>query len=87
MIVLESHGQVCFCFTFVYLFLAVLGLSCSMWLFVVGRRLLSSCDMWAPECVGSVVAVCRLSCPAEYGIFVSPNQGSNPHPLHWEAVS
>ena len=40
----------------------------------MGRRLLSSCDMWAPECVGSVVAARRLSCPAAYGIFVSPTR-------------
>ena len=35
---------------------------------------LTSCDMWAPECVGSVVAASRLSCPAAYGIFVSPTR-------------
>ena len=32
---------------------------------------------------GSVVVVHGLSCPATSGIFL--DQGSNPHPLHWQA--
>ena len=38
--------------------------------FVVACGLLSSCGTRAPEYVGSVVAVCRLSCPVACGILV-----------------
>ena len=45
--------------TFFFLFLA-LGLCCGAWAF-------SSRDAWAPEHVGSVAAVCGLSCPVACG--------------------
>ena len=33
----------------------------------------------------SLVEEHRLSCPAACGVFL--DQGSNPHPLHWQADS
>ena len=81
--------------TFIYLFMAVLGLrSCA--------QAFSSCDecgllsgrgVWASRCggffccrawalsVGSVVVVPGLSCSKTCGIF--PDQGSNFGPLDW----
>ena len=47
---------------------------------------LSSCSVWAPECVVSLVVACRLSCPVACGILL-PDWGSNPHPLHWKVDS
>ena len=38
-----------------------------------------------PSSVDSAVAVCGLSCLVARGI--SPDQGSNPCPLHWQADS
>ena len=55
--------------TFFFLFLA-LGLCCGAWAF-------SSRDAWAPEHVGSVAAVCGLSCPVACGILV-PQPGIEP---------
>ena len=55
-------------------------------LLVAEHRLLSSCGAWAPEHTGSVVAACQLSCPGACGILV-PDQGLNPHPLHWKEDS
>ena len=58
---------------FVLFFLAALGLHCSVWALCYG--------------VQASLAVARgLSCPAACGILV-PDQGSNPHPLHWKADS
>ena len=37
------------------------------------------------RCAGSAVVAHRPSCSAACGIF--PNQGSNPHALHWQADS
>ena len=58
-----------FIYLFIYLFLAVLGVSCSTLdlfvvahaLFVAMHGLLSSCGAWAPECMGSVVVAHGLS--------------------------
>ena len=66
-----------------YLFLAVSGLSCGMQdlfvagLFVVAQGLLSSCDAWAPEHAGSVLAARGLSCPTACGIS-APQLGIKP---------
>ena len=38
----------------------------------VACGLLSSCGAQAPECMGPVVAVHRLSCPMAYGILILP---------------
>ena len=43
---------------------------CRRWLFV-GVQAFSSCGAWAPECRGSVVAACGLSCSVVCGILVS----------------
>ena len=40
---------------------------------------------WMIQSAGSVVVAHGLSCSAAYGIF--PDQGSNPHPLHWQVDS
>ena len=67
--------------------------------FIAVHRPLSSCGMWAPECLGSVAATHGLSsCDVwaqELGNSVAvallhvgsqfTNQGSNPHLLHWKA--
>ena len=58
-------------------------LRCSVWASHCGG--FSCCEaralgMWAP-----VVVAHGLSCSTVYGIF--PDQGSNPCPLHWQAVS
>ena len=54
---------------YVFINLAVLGLSCGMWIFLVACRLfvgvhglLSSCSACAPNGEGSLVVVCGLSC-------------------------
>ena len=36
----------------------------------MARGLLSRCGAWAPECLGSVVAVLCLSCPVVCGILI-----------------
>ena len=46
---------------------------------------LSSCGFKAPECVGSVPEALGLFAPHVESQF--PDQGSNPHPLHWKADS
>ena len=46
---------------------------------------LSSCDMWALECAGSVVVVHGLRCSLRCGVF--PDQGSDSCPLHWQMDS
>ena len=59
------------------------GLSCGMQdlfvagLFVVAQGLLSSCDAWAPEHAGSVLAARGLSCPTACGIS-APQLGIKP---------
>ena len=75
---------------FIYLFMAVLGLSSC-------ARAFSSCGKRGPLTIAaSFVAEHRLrtrrlsvahgsSCSAACGIF--PDQGSNPCPLHWQADS
>ena len=40
---------------------------------------------WMIQSAGSVVVAHGLSCSAAYGIF--PDQGSSPHPLHWQVNS
>ena len=40
---------------------------------------------WRIQSAGSVVVAHGLSCSAAYRIF--PDQGSNPHPLHWQVDS
>ena len=72
-------------YLFIYLFLAVSGLSCSTQdlplqrtgFSLVAARRPSSCGTWAPECVGSVVAASGPSCPAACGILV-PQPGMQP---------
>ena len=62
------------------------------------QRVILLCRAQAPHCGGfsccrarvlgtraSVVAACRLSCPAAWGIF--KDQGLNPYPLHWQSDS
>ena len=81
------------------LFMAALGLGCCAWAFsICGVRGLlspcrvwasnysafSCCSAWAPGTWASVVAAHRLHCPLAGGI--SPNQGSNPCPLHWQEI-
>ena len=78
-------------------FLRCVGFS----LVVVCEFSLSSCGVWAPECMGSVVcntrtlwlrcvssvvAACRLSCPMACGILV-PRPGIEPASLHWKVDS
>ena len=60
-------------FKFTYLFLAALGLHCSV---------VSCCGAWAVGTWASVVVMHRLSCSAVCGIF--PDQKLNPCPLHWQ---
>ena len=38
----------------------------------MASALLSSCDAWAPERVGSVLVARELSCPVACGILVPP---------------
>ena len=58
---LQTH-QVFFCFKYLLvLFLAASGLSCGTLIFVVVLGFLSSCGVWAPENVGSVVVAHMLS--------------------------
>ena len=52
------------------------SLRCMGSLLAVTLRLLSRCDAWPPECVGSVVAA-QLSCPVACGILV-PQPGIEP---------
>ena len=89
-----------FCYLFIYLFMAVLGLRfCA--------RAFSSCGKWGPLFIavrgpltvaaslllrstgsrhaGSVVVAHGPSCSAARGIL--PDQGLNPCPLHWQADS
>ena len=68
-------------------------------IFHCSAQALPSCGMWAPECLGSVVATHGLSsCDVraqELGNSVVvallhvgsqfTSQGSNPHLLHWKA--
>ena len=76
-----------FCFLFIYLFLAVMGLSCS--------GFISSCAIKVSHCCGfsccraqtlgaraSVVVVHRLSCSTACGILT--DQESNPCLLRWQ---
>ena len=78
-------------YSFIYLFLAVLGLRCCAWAF-------SSCGARASQCGGfsccgaralgartSVAVAHGLSCSVACGIF--PDQGSNLCPLHWQMDS
>ena len=77
---------------YLFIYLAVSGLSCGMWdlcfgmwdlffvacrLFVVACRLLSSCGPRALEREGSVVVARGLSCPEACGILV-PRPGIEP---------
>ena len=71
----REHFYLQFCFLFIYL--AVLGLSYST------RDL--HCGTWAPKLTGSVAVAHRLSCRVACGIF--SDQGLNPCPLHWEVDS
>ena len=83
-----------FYYSFIYLFLAVLGLrfcarafsSCrkqgSLFIAVHGPLLLRSTDS---RRAGSVIVAHGPSCSTACGIF--PDQGSNPCPLHWQADS
>ena len=77
-----------FCFLFICLFLAVMGLLCYL-------GFVSSCNVKASHCRGfsccrartlgaraSVVVVHRLSCSTACGIL--PDQGSNPCLLRWQ---
>ena len=81
-------------------FLAVLGLCCCSWAFsscskqgllfscsvlASHRSGFSCCRTWALELEGSVVVAHGLSCSVSCGIF--PDQGSNLHPLLWQADS
>ena len=68
--------------------------SCGEWELLPGRFLLRStgCRCWAsviaaprPESAHAVVAVHGLVCPWACGI--SPDQGSNQRPLHWQVDS
>ena len=83
---------------FIYLFLSALGLHCFAWTFSSCSKegLLSSWGVWASHCSGfsccgaqalsaraSEVTVHGLSCSTAHGIF--PDQGSNSHPLNWQA--
>ena len=80
-----------------YVFVAVLGLRCCEWIVVVTRRgysrvavcrLLNAGPSVATlglQSTGSIVAAPGLSCSRACGIF--PDQGSNLHPLHWQADS
>ena len=54
------------------------------WASVVVVCGLSSCGSWL-QSAGSVVVAHGLSCSVARGIL--PDQGSNPHPLHWQVDS
>ena len=86
--------------SFIYLFMAVLGLRCCAWafsscserglLFVAVRGLVIAvaclcCRAWALGARASVVVAHGLSFFAARGIF--PDQGSNLRPLHWQVDS
>ena len=65
-------------FLFIYLFIWlcwVLVAACGI--FSLQRMSFSSCGAWVPECVGSVVVACGLSCPVACGILV-PWPGMEP---------
>ena len=70
----------CFCFLNIYLFMAALGLSCSMRDLLLW--LLSSCGAWAPECVGSVavwgLSSCGVWAPECVGSLVAAHRLSCP---------
>ena len=83
-----------------YLFLALLGLHCCAWAFSICSKwgLLSSCSLRASHCgglaccgaqaqgcMGTVAVAYGLSCPTACRIL--PDQGLNPHALHWQADS
>ena len=73
-------------FPFIYLWLhQVLVVACGAFLAACGilscvALRLPVCGTWAPECLGPVVAVCRLSCPVACGILV-PQPGIEPMSL------
>ena len=85
--------------SFIYLFLATLGLCCWAWAFSGwGEWGLLCCGARASDCscfshcrarsLGAWalgVVACGISCSMACGIF--PDQGSNPCPLHWQADS
>ena len=45
----------------------------------------SPCRTWALGLMGSVIVAHGLSCSTACGLFL--DQGSNPHPLHWQVDS
>ena len=63
---------------FTYLFLTALGFNFSIWNLLLQRiGFFSICNALTPECVGSVVATRRLSCPVARGLLV-PQPGTEP---------
>ena len=90
-------------FLFIYLFLVTLSLCCCAWTFSSCGKWGLLWNTWASHCsgfsccrawalgtqtsvvMGLVVVAHQLSCPVACGIF--PDQGSNPHPLHWQLDS
>ena len=68
--------------------LRVLFSSCNEWGLLSGCSAQASlcggfsCGAWAPDTQASVVVALGLSCSMACGIF--PDQGSNPHLLHWQ---
>ena len=69
-----------------YLFLAVLGLFCCVWVFssCVERGLLSGCSPQTPGARASGVVAHRLSCPAACGILPDPELQSRLN--HWTTM-
>ena len=72
--------------SFIYLFLAILGLCCCSWAFSSCEwGLLSGCGVQAPGERAQRLEHVGLVAPEAGGI--SPDQGSNPCTLHWQVNS